>query len=180
MDWLDYDSTKSLGLNDFNLPGKKNRWRTSQGPFLCWLRSRVIVLKLPQGENSIQLQCLLADLWFVVESYLFLQLRFSFLFQCICPWNVRFFRHVQKKTGADCSTLHTPQDWNRRTSTRITTLRVQKGQPNVLTVRAFPQTLSSWSAGHWNSREDLNRLWHLMVCWLISRDHSHPAFKPWA
>lgn len=51
MDWLDYDSTKSLGLNDFNLPGKKNRWRTSQGPFLCWLRSRVIVLKLPQGEK---------------------------------------------------------------------------------------------------------------------------------
>lgn len=129
-------------------------------------------------KNSIQLQCLSANHCFVVESCLFLQLRFSFLFQCICPWNVQFFRHVQKKTRADCSTLHTPQDWNRRTSSRITTLRVQKGQPTVLTL--FPQTLSSWSAGHWNSREDLNWLWHLMVCWLISRDHSHPAFKPWA
>lgn len=92
MDWLDYDSTKGLGLNDFNLPGKKNRWRTSQGPFLCWLRSRVIVLKLPQGEKFHSTPMFASRSLFCSGKLplFFLQLRFSFLFQCICPWNVRF------------------------------------------------------------------------------------------
>lgn len=86
MEWLDYVKTKFRLERIQLIPGKKNRWRASQGPFSCWLSSRVI-LPLPQAEKynlTRMFSCFFFSLFsnspFYSGELPFLKLRFIFFF----------------------------------------------------------------------------------------------------